>query len=287
MSLKKDKSIFEKFFIDGCKPSPIDTRDYTLETIAMAASPLPKTYLSKGMKVLNQGSVGSCVAHACATAMGYGELKGGMLRAHDFSRGFIYGNRKDTDHQGEGMYIRQALKQLNHCGDCQYAEFPYNQNYPSVKKRIEDNKDKLFNAAQPYKILNYFRCYTEDEVKTALLNQGAVIISIPLYSSFAAECPMPSKNDTYKGGHAMCVVGWDETGWIVQNSWSKVWGNKGKCHLPYEYPINEFWGVTVNPDVPTPKKRAWWSEVVAWWSEVVECIKSFFNNIIKRIFKRK
>jgi C1A family cysteine protease len=216
VSLKKDKSIFNKVFTDGCRPSPEDKRDFTIETVALSALPLPKVFISSGMKVLNQGSVGSCVAHACATAMGYGELKSGMKIAHDFSRGFIYGNRKTTDHQGEGMYIRQALKQLNHCGDCQYAEFPYNENYPSVKKRIKDNKDKLFIAAQPYKILNYFRCYTEDEVKTALLNQGAVIISIPVYSSFAAECPMPSQNDKYQGGHAMTEERFaDIIDWIV------------------------------------------------------------------------
>ena len=257
MSKSKDQKIFKKYFTDGCQPSPLDVRDYTIDMVAMAEAPLPDTYLCNGMAVLNQGLVGSCVAHACATAMGYGEKKSGN-KAHDFSRGYIYGNRKETDHQGEGMYIRQALKQLNHCGDCQYDDFPYNETYPNVKNKIEKNKENLANLALPFKIENYFRLYSNDEIKKALLNQGAVVMSMPIYSSFAAECPLPTADDKYEGGHAMCLIGWDETGWIIQNSWSKSWGNKGTLHVPYEYPFNEFWGITVNLDVPQPKKKKSW-----------------------------
>ena len=258
MSKSKDKKLFEKYFIDGCLPSPPDDRDYTIDTVALAAAPLPEEYLCDGMKVLDQGSVGSCVAHACATAMGYGEKKGGMKNVHDFSRGFIYGNRKTSDYQGEGMYVRQALKQLNHCGDCEYNDFPYNETYPKVKARIEKDKENLLAKASPFKILNYFRCYSNDEVKRALLNQGAVIISIPVYSSFSADCPLPTSKDIYQGGHAMCIIGWDKTGWIIQNSWSKRWGNKGTMHLPYEYPVTEFWGITVNSNVPAPDPTKHW-----------------------------
>lgn len=259
--ISKDREIFRKQFIDGCMPSPPDSRDYTREKVAMAAQAIPETYLMTGMKVLNQGSVGSCVAHACATAMGYGEKCGGNS-PHDYSRGFIYGNRRALDYQGEGMFVRQALKQLNHCGDCEYADFPYNETYPQVKARIEADKDNLYAKAEPYKILNYFRCYTDEDVKLAILNQGAVVISIPVYSSFAADCPIPGPGDTFEGGHAMCVVGWDETGWLIQNSWSALWGKKGLLHLPYTYPIYEFWGITVNPTVPEPKKDNWFVQII-------------------------
>ena len=273
--ISNDKKIFEKYFVDGCMPSPHDSRDYTRESVCLVSQHIPETYLSTGMKVLNQGSVGSCVAHACATALGYGEKLGGNI-PHDYSRGFIYGNRRVTDHQGEGMYLRQALKQLNHCGDCEYVDFPYNEVYPKVKARIEADKENLLAKAEPYKIVNYFRCYTDEDVKLALLNQGAVVISIPVYSSFAADCPIPSADDTYRGGHAMCVVGWDETGWIIQNSWSAAWGKKGLMHLPYKYPINEFWGITVNPTVPQPKEEKWY---VKLWKAIWTFFYRHFRDI--------
>ena len=273
--ISNDKKIFEKYFVDGCMPSPPDSRDYTRESVCLASQPIPETYLSTGMKVLNQGSVGSCVAHACATALGYGEKLGGSA-PHDYSRGFIYGNRRDTDHQGEGMYLRQALKQLNHCGDCEYVDFPYNEAYPKVKARIEADKENLLAKAAPHKITNYFRCYTDEDVKLALLNQGAVVISIPVYNTFAADCPVPSADDVYRGGHAMCVVGWDETGWIIQNSWSATWGKKGCLHLPYEYPVNEFWGITVNSTIPQPKVEKWY---VKLWKAICAFFRRHFRNI--------
>ena len=287
MSKSTDKKLFKKYFTDGCSPSPADDRDYTVDTVALASAPLPKTYLQSGMKVLNQGNVGRCVAHACATAMGYGEKLNGMKTVHDFSRGFIYGNRRILDHQGEGMYIRQALKQLNHCGDCEYKDFPYNETYPQVKNRIEQDKENLLNKAAPFKIINYFRCYSNNDVKRALLGQGAVVISIPVYDSFASECPLPSPTDQYLGGHAMCIVGWDETGWIIQNSWSNKWGNNGNMHLPYEYPISEFWGITINtnfinPENPKSKKENWIIEIKDWTNKIVNIIINFFKSIFNK-----
>ena len=192
--------------------------------------------------------------------------------AHDFSRGFNYGNRKPTDYHEEGMYVREALKQRSHCGDCEYTDFPYNETYPQVKARIEKDKDNLMAKASPFKIINNFRSYSDNEVKKALLNQGAVVISIPIYDTFAAECPLPTKEAVYKGGHAMCVVGWDETGWIIQNSWSKNWGNKGTLHLPYDYPITEFWGITVDPTLPEPEKENWLSRLLEGISRLFKMI---------------
>ena len=115
------------------------------------------------------------------------------------------------------------------------------------------------------------------------MNQGAVIVSINVYSSFAGDCPLPSENDTLSGGHCMALVGWDETGWIIQNSWGKYWGNKGYLHLPYEYTLKEVWGIVINKDIPEPKKD---NIFVRLWN----IIKNFFKKIgafFKAIFGKK
>lgn len=276
--MHKEHKLTKKYMPNGCIPSPPDNRDYTFERVALTSGSIPKTYLNQGMPILDQGSVGSCVAHCCATAFGYGELTNGKNNTHDMSRGFVYANRRDSDYQGEGMNIRQALKQFNHCGDCEQADFPWNETYPKVKSRLDANKEMYLNKAEPYKILNYFRCYNEDEIKLAVINNGAVIMSMPLFPSFASECPMPGEDEVATGYHAMCIVGWDEAGWIIQNSWSKSWGNKGRLHVPYEYPITEFWGMTVDPSIPeAPKKQNW----------LIKLIKELYRVLKALITKKK
>lgn len=278
MNNKNNEKIIDKYMQNGgCLPSPLDERDYTLDTLSLSAGDLPEEFLVKGMTILNQGTIGSCVAHACATSMGYGELKTGKVVAHDFSRGYIYGNRNEDDYQGEGMYIRQALKQLNHCGDCELIDFPYNETYPQVKLRIQQRKEELAKKAESFKILNYFRCYSEKEVKIALMNQGAVILSIPLYSSFSGKCPLPKETDQYKGNHAMCLIGWNKDGWIIQNSWGKSWGEKGLLYLPYDYPVNEFWGITVSPVLPEPKRSGVWDKIKYFFKWIFGQLKNIFK----------
>lgn len=119
----KDKKRQVKFRTDVDIFSPLDTRDYTVsKAIAMAEAPLPEEYMVDGkVTVLNQGSVGSCVAHAIAAALGYGEYKAGFKNYHNYSRGYIYANRAIGS---EGMITREAIKSVHKSGDCLYDTFP-------------------------------------------------------------------------------------------------------------------------------------------------------------------
>lgn len=271
----------------GCVPSVEDSRDWGIDTVAKSINvvELPETYRTEGeVAVLNQGMYSTCVAHAIAAAMGYGEFKLGYDTYTDFSRGFIYGNRSNSDYQGEGMMIREALKHLNHEGDCVYGDFPYNNTYPYCRKKVLENESELKVKAEPHTVLNYFRCYGEIEVKTAIMLQGAVIISVPVYwYGLDTEVELPKDEDEIEGYHAMCCVGWDKTGWIIQNSWGKSFGDKGYCHIPYNYPIIEFWGISVKEGLPPIHKDKWYNRFGNWLSSV------WLNILLwwKKIFNKK
>ena len=287
---KRDARILRKKVFE-LQDSPFDERDYNLAMAMPAAKVItdfPLTYRApNSCPILNQGNIGSCVAHAIATAMSYGEYEAGKEKVHNFSRGFIYGNRGIIDWKGEGMYVRWALKQCHKEGDVLYSDFPYNLKYEEVKKLIDKNSKQLHEIAANYKIINYFRLYTPDEIKTALLNQGAVIFSIAVYSSFEGNVPLPTEDDTYDGNHCMVIVGWDEDGWIFQNSWGKNWGEKGYGHLPYDYIIKECWGITIDPNLPEPQLENWFVRV---WSAIVAFVRGSWIQIkqtIKKLFKKK
>jgi|GEM_PF-1330850 len=228
----------------GAIPSPPDDRDYPIAMFTPVPREFPEKFiLSPLPKVKNQGMIGSCVPHSLVYTR---EIKEGLM---EFSIGFLYGNREETDIQTEGMIPRQALNSLRKYGDVPLEDFPWNIEYKMAKAEIERRKDELYEKAYPYRISAYFRLYTEDEIKAALIDLGAVSATFPVYESFSSAeksgiVPVPQKDEKLKGYHQMTIVGWDEKNWIVLNSYGEKWGDKGMCYVPKEYPILEYWATT-------------------------------------------
>lgn len=298
--LKKDNKIFKKYKFDEVKESPIDVRDYTLEqafskkvacfnlentdTVELKEE-FPDEYESEKLPILNQGNVGSCVAHALASALTAGE-KANDFKDHDYSRGYIYGNRSSKDYKGDGMYIRQALKQLNKCGDVLYVDFPYNKKYSEIIKLIEIRKDELAKKALPNAIESYYRCYTENEIKKSIMVNGCAIVSVTVYSDFARDLHK-TKTHINNGCHCMIIVGWTKDNkWIVQNSWSSLWGYKGKLLMDFDYPMNECWGIIINDvNVEDNIKEKTIVRIFAFIKSIFKIIGIWITDIFKK--KRK
>jgi C1A family cysteine protease len=81
------------------------------------------------------------------------------------------------------------------------------------------------------------------------------VFGFTVYESFESPAvtrtgnvPMPDGMERTLGGHAMCVVGYDNPKklFIVRNSWGPDWGKKGYGTMPYAYFTNtdlsaDFW----------------------------------------------
>ncbi len=122
----------------------------------------------------------------------------------------------------------------------------------NVNEKVEEYRD----LAYPHRIGSYYRVRTPEEIKTALMNHGPVVISMTCrenaYISDDTYCyPQNAKNS---GAHCVLIVGWNKKGWVIQNSWGKLWGDKGYCYLPYDYPVEEWWGISVSKESPKPEK---------------------------------
>lgn len=239
----------------GAVPSPVDTRDYNIAMFTPVAKAHAKSFkLKYTEKIKDQGAIGSCVAHSLAYTREIAEeAQTGTFK--EFSVGFIYANRVGTVgdiFESEGMIPRDALQNLKKYGDVLLPDFPVNDKYPVVRVLLAARRDELYKMADPYKITSYLRLYTVDEVQTALETLGAVTVMIPVYTSFnkvSASNPVVPIPDTAKetllGYHEMTIVGWrDDNKYIVLNSYGDKWGDKGKCYLPYDYPITELWSIT-------------------------------------------
>ena len=226
----------------GALFSKKDVRDYMIDC-ATAPAEFPKEFELKMPKVKNQGSVGSCVAHSIATVIEYFN----KLQHNDneeMSVGYIYGNRTNTTHTGKGMYTREAVAATCEYGDVPHILFPYNIEVPDIIEKFNESSEKLFKDGHPNRFTSYYRLYTEDEIKTSLIQNGPVIFAMKWYKDIkVVDGVITTSQKQDGGGHCMVIYGWNEQGWKIQNSWGTYWGNKGCAILPYNIKIKEAWGI--------------------------------------------
>lgn len=234
---------------NGVKFSPKDLRDFRVSSSTKTVQ-LPEVYRLDYKRIKDQGDVNSCVAHSLSSMFENKWKK-------DFSAGFIYGYRPDDYYQGEGMYPREALKTLQKMGDVKEEKFPYNEEMQNIKFKVESKLDTL-DVPSLYRISAYARLYSIDEIKSWLyMKEIGVPVAIATEHLELDEnniIQIPKVYPNY--GHEMLIIGWNELGFIVQNSWGENWGDKGIAILPYEYKIQEAWGVTLstfeNEDIKKP-----------------------------------
>ena len=247
--------------------SPKDVRDY--KAVCATAAEFPKEFKLDMVRIKNQGSVGSCVAHSLSEVVEYFNSKQ-LNKDTEMSTGYIYGNRTMSIWYGSGMIVRDALKTLKNYGDVTKEQFPYNIEVPGAIEQYEAVSDNLFNEGHPYRITSYAKLNNDNDVKSALMNCGPVVMAMDWYNDIKVKNGVLTTE--YKGdagGHCMVIYGWNETGWLVQNSWGKYWGDKGCCVIPYDIKIREKWLVTdtitesiKDMDIEKPFS-SWFGKVIA------------------------
>ena len=226
----------------GALFSKQDVRDYKIDS-ATAPTKFPDEFELKMPNVKNQKEVSSCVAHSISTVIEYfNNLQ--QNSNEEMSVGYIYGNRTNTTHTGKGMLTRDAIAISCKYGDVPKKLFPYNEEVPEIINKFNKSSKTLFAKGQPNRFTSYYRLYTEDEIKTSLMQNGPVIFAMPWYKDIKVVngiITTSQKADT--GGHCMVIYGWNKQGWKIQNSWGTGWGKNGRAILPYDIKIREAWGI--------------------------------------------
>jgi C1A family cysteine protease len=253
---KKIKEITKKLGIPAAKlkvSSPIDLRKW--------CSP-----------VENQGTLGSCTAHAGVGIVEYYERR--AFNKHvEGSRLFLYKvTRNLMQVTGDsGGWLREVMGALALCGIPSEKYWPYN-----IADFDREPDAFIYSIADNYEALKYF-CHDPQGAKIPF---PAVLDSVKKYltagipsmfgfwgfPSFAKSdvtggIPYPCPGESAEWGHAIVAVGFDDekkiknlqcnkvtTGaLLIRNSWGKEWGDKGYGWLPYDYILNnlamDFWSL--------------------------------------------
>lgn len=87
-------------------------------------------------------------------------------------------------------------------------------------------------AAGIQKIRRYAKVGSVDHLKNALVSNGPCLGALPVWNE-NDEFWRREKTDSFLGGHAISIVGYDKDGFIIRNSWGTTFGEKGYCKLKY------------------------------------------------------
>lgn len=224
----------------GAIPSKIDIRDYK----GIATTQLfPDVFELNTIRVKDQGQVSSCVAHALSSVIEFFNSTQNKDNT-EMSVGYIYGNRENSKHKGQGMIVRDAIAAVCECGDVPKKLFPNNAEVPSVINEFSSKKKSLEDTAKKSRFTTYYRLNSENDIKASLMNNGPVVFSMKWYDDISVINGMiNTKCENSNGNHCMVIYGWNLRGWKILNSWGTNWGNGGRAILPYNIPIDEAWGI--------------------------------------------
>ena len=192
-------------------------------------------------RVEDQSHLGSCTGQAVVGAY---EL---MLRSRDLtlelSSLFVYYNARVIEgytDEDVGAYVRSAVKALAQWGVCLESLWPYRIEEFNVAPSINCYEDAVHR-----KIKNYRRLLTVLQIKDALTQGLPVVAGMQVYSQFIdidrrhTVLQMPLENEPPLGGHAVCIVGYNDTAFLVRNSFGEDWADHGYFWMPFEYAERE------------------------------------------------
>jgi len=228
----------------------------------------------------DQGKQGSCVAWSSA----YGARTilesartGSDPNGLKFSPAFLY-NQIGLD-GCEGSYINRAMDFMSQRGSVPYESFPYNDQDCSKQP-----DQQLLDQARLFRMRGSNRLTVgsgTDKIDLRAikenLSQGApVVIGMMVGESYmqpmmGKDVWIPSQDDKSMmgfGGHAQCVVGYDDAkyggAFLIMNSWGPKWGNNGFAWVNYDvfrYFVREAYGLESMPAVGAAANKPFECEV--------------------------
>lgn len=214
----------------------------------------------------DQGQQGSCVAWSSAyaaqtilTAAATGADPNSIV----FSPSYLYNQIRLEG--CEGSYVQRAMETMQKNGGVPLSEYPYNdqdcQREPSSSQIQEGRQHTIHGFTRLTEGDNVNKINIR-ALKEHLAKDAPVVIGMMVGNSFMQDMKgrqlwEPSGMDASQmgmGGHAMCVIGYDDRkfggAFQIMNSWTPEWGDNGIAWVRYgdfkEY-VREAYGIDPLP----------------------------------------
>ncbi len=235
--------------LGGWKRDKPDDRDWLMAaTPARVALPDRAMLDWSGCPIVDQGSRNSCTSHAGERKVRYLDWLSDR-EAIDYSPLYLYARTRQMGgfplELDEGAYIRDVFKALRKWGIP--PESMWSQNEYGTEEEPPRVADE---AAEKHQALFFYRCPSLRTIRASLAHGFPVEAGFDCPSdlfSYATqgtgEVYYPEIEGSFEGGHAIVLVGYDDTKRVgsdvgafrFANSWGKVWGDHGFGWLPYRF----------------------------------------------------
>ena len=178
------------------------------------------------------------------SAEGWAEMSTDHRRARTTSRRMLYEMAQLYDGRDfeQGSTLRGALKGWKKLGVASDPTWPYDPDDEHGEKHGQITLERVIDAvARPGGF--YFRIGRDnvENMKDALARGCPLYVSARIHVGwFRLFLPdtdgliRQREDDAVKGGHAFVIVGYDEHGFWIHNSWGEEWALDGYARISYE-----------------------------------------------------
>ena len=233
------------------KKSPVDKRDLQLQIpLQIDKQPVPEKHEVIVRCKYDQMNIGSCSSNViCNQIMNLKELSNNEYTSRLFQ---YYISREVTNSTKEdnGCTFRDAYHALKNIGFTSETLWEYD-----TKKFDMKPSQEAYNACNKSLVKRYLSLMPSLYAIQYTLSKNILIaFGCTIYDNFNDLdenyiVPYPSVYSQPCGGHALLLIGYDNTTKLfkIQNSWGVNWGINGCCFMHYDHILNpntgafEFW----------------------------------------------
>jgi C1A family cysteine protease len=194
--------------------------------------------------VWDQGSIGSCVAHGVSICHVAAQRKHGGPQIMPARLALYFQARavQGWQNQDSGCQIVDAMKVTAKLGVADEKLYPYQTTKFKLKPPVSVYTNGLLHQTLEYQKIDNAN---PENIRAAVAEGFPVVFGSTLYSNYdqlnaSNLMPDPDLKGSIVGGHCMAIVGYDKSKkqFLVRNSWSKAWGDKGHHWMSEAYICN-------------------------------------------------
>ncbi|WKB55366.1 C1 family peptidase [Eleftheria terrae] len=238
----------------SARPDAIDLRD-RLFIPNVSVAPATALFPGIALPVKQQGETRACTGFALSSVVEHLLRKSGRERAPSISPYMLYSMARRYDEfpgsvEDEGSSLRGALKGWFKHGACDDALWPTGVAMPGASN--DPDEDWWLDAVNR-PLGSYYRVAVDQitDLHAALNEVGILFASAGCHPAWESGFEAPHRaarpngfksiwtipwdgDRTLHPGHAFAIVGYNEVGFLIQNSWGVQWGSYGLALLSYD-----------------------------------------------------